>query len=221
MTSLLLLFHFIGTALGVGGATASDMLFLRTVRNRLISRDQFILIRTVSRTVMGGMVLVVLSGAGLLLDEYFRTGAMETLGQAHFQAKLIIVVVLLINGIVFHSVVFGFLKAHVDERMTEEKVGGRLWVLAGSGAASILSWYGVLVLAALGPLPLSLLLIVGIYLVLLAGAAAGAYFVLSHLFSGPVEHSVGHLDSSAKKLTLPVLVVLILVVAGVVAFGVW
>jgi hypothetical protein len=125
------------------------------------------------------------------------------------------------TGIVFHSVVFGFLKEHVDERMNEEKVGGRLWVLAGSGAASIVSWYGVLVLAALGPLPLSLLVLVGIYLVLLAGASTGAYLVLSHLFSGPVEHTVGNVESSTKKFTLPLLVTLILVVIGVVAYGMW
>jgi len=219
LTSILLLFHIIGTALGVGGATASDMLFMRTVRNRLIARDQFILIRTVSRTVMAGMVLVVLTGAGLLLQEYLETGAMTPLAEAHFQAKIAIVTVILLNGIVFHSIIFSFLKRHVDERMQEEEVSHRLPVLAASGAISMVSWYAVVALAVLGPLPLSFVVLMAIYVGLAVGASGAAYAVLKYLFSGPVEHTVGSIESGEKKFTIPALVVLILIVGGVVAIG--
>jgi hypothetical protein len=205
----------------VGGATASDMLFMRTVRNRLISRDQFVLIRTLSRIVMAGIVVVVLSGLGLLFEEYFRTGTMETLGQAHFQAKAIVVFVILINGIVFHSAVFRFLTKHVGEQLDEETAGSRLWVLAGSGAASVVSWYVVVALAVLGPLPMPLLVLVGIYVVLLAGAATVAYFVLRYLFSGNIEHTFGHVKDSSKMVSVVLLGLLILLLAGALIYGFW
>jgi uncharacterized membrane protein len=60
--------HVIGAAIGVGGATAADTLFLRSIRNRRVSTDQYNLLRSIQHVVMAGLAIVVLSGIALAIS---------------------------------------------------------------------------------------------------------------------------------------------------------
>jgi hypothetical protein len=52
---IVLTLHIVSAAVGVGAAATSDSIFLNSIRNRIISHDQFILIKAASRVVMGGL----------------------------------------------------------------------------------------------------------------------------------------------------------------------
>ena len=178
---ILTILHIIGAAVGVGAATASDSVFMRAVRNRLISTDQFVLIRSVSHVVQAGLSLVVLTGIGLLLYNP------SILQQTFFQAKMVAVTVLILNAFVFHAWVMRFLARQRDVMLTEEVVGPRLWLLAGAGAVSVVSWFAPLIVILAGRTGLG----IGAYLALYAGAliiaVAVAYLLLSHLLLQPRE----------------------------------
>jgi MFS family permease len=180
---ILVVAHVVGAAIGVGAATASDSVFLRALRNRRISSDQYLMITSVSDVVLLGLAAVTLTGSGLV---WFNP---ELIGEAGFQAKMIVVGVLLLNGIVFHVAVIPFLETHRDRHLGEEELSpSRRALLASSGTLSAVSWYGALVLGAMPDVNWPLIAFLGIYGVLLAGGAVVAFFVLRHITPEPGEH---------------------------------
>jgi hypothetical protein len=220
MHTTLLLFHLLGLALGVGGATASDMLFIRSVYNRKVSADQFLLIRTLSLLVMIGLVLAVLSGLGFLILEFVNEGTMSVLPLPHFQVKMLAVFLLLLNGIAFHSIVFKFLKKHVDTVMPQDLLGERIWVLALTGAVSITSWYTAFLLGFFGPIDISVWILLLIYLGLVAGGTLMAYVVLAHMFFRPVQQNVEKPDPEIDLGAVIALAALAFLKVGVLVIGV-
>lgn len=176
---LWLILHTIGLAVGVGAATASDPLFINSIRNRRISSDQLVLIETLSKVVLAGLTLLVISGIGLLWL------SPELITRTGFLAKMTIVFVLAVDGAVFHFKVIPLLEDRVDERLDDELICDNLPTLSASGAISSTSWYSALILAMLLPFDLPYLMLMNIYLILVVGAVIGAYLVLSHLLFTP------------------------------------
>lgn len=180
LDGLLVIAHIVGAAMGVGAATASDSIFMRSIRNRRISSEQFVLIRSVSDVVLLGMAIVALTGVGLLLLDS------SLIEQAKFQVKMLAVVAILVNGLVFHVWIFPYLKRHRDTRMGNDSLtAGRRWLFAGAGAVSAVSWYSALILGAMDPIDVGLPIKLLAYLALVAGGAVAAFLLLSHLIFAP------------------------------------
>ncbi|MEX0668755.1 MAG: hypothetical protein WD061_03405 [Candidatus Saccharimonadales bacterium] len=185
ITNILVTLHLIGFAFGVGGATVSDMIFLRSVRDNRLSQDKFDLIKTVSKVVWTSVALLLLSGAALIALEYqANNGTIPRLDWVFFQIKLTAFAVLVLNGIVFHSVVFPAMKKTIGREFFSEAIKHRLWMFALTGGISIVSWYSAFLSVAFGRFlaDFSYLLLLNIYLLLIVGAASSAYFVL-HMYS--------------------------------------
>jgi hypothetical protein len=181
---ILVIAHIIGAAIGVGGATMSDLLFFRSMKNRIITTDQFHLLQVASTVVFGGMALVVLSGVWLLFLNP------ELLREARVQAKLTAVLVLMLNGFVLHSVLLKFLEKNLDSPLRQQGLRSRQWIFAASGSASIVSWYAAFVLASVEGIQLPYLVLLGIYLGAIAAATVAAYFVFSvKVIQAEVEHA--------------------------------
>jgi hypothetical protein len=177
---LIVVAHIVGAAIGVGGAMATDSVFLRSIRNRHISSEQFLLIRSVSDVVIIGLGLVSLTGVALLML------TPELINDAKFLAKMFVVVVLLVNGVLFHGLVLPFLTRHRDQWLDGEVLSlPRRWVFAISGAVSGVSWFAALILGAWDPPEIGLPLKVLIYLAVAVGASVLAFLVLSHIIYRP------------------------------------
>jgi hypothetical protein len=211
----LVIAHIVGAAIGVGAATATDSAFLRSIRNRRVTSDQFLLVTSVSDVVLLGLAVVTLTGAGLVIL------SPELIMQPGFQAKLMAVGVLLVNGIGFHQVVIPFLEEHRDVRLDDEALSpARRALLAGSGTLSAVSWYAALVLGAMPAVDWPLIAFLAIYGVLLAGGAAIAFLVLRHVTPEldeeeklKVEHEQEH--QKTRWEILAVLVLLLVFAASV------
>jgi hypothetical protein len=177
---LIVVAHIVGAAIGVGGAMATDSVFLRSIRNRHVSSEQFLLIRSVSDVVMIGLGLVALTGVALLL---MNTGLIN---EASFQAKMLVVVVLLVNGLLFHGLVLPFMAKHRDQWLSGEVLSlPRRWVFAVSGALSGVSWFAALILGAWDPPEIGFPAKALIYLAIAVGASVLAFLVLSHILFRP------------------------------------
>lgn len=177
---ILVLGHLVGAALGVGAASASDVVFLRSIRHRRISSEQFVLIRSVADVVLLGMALVALTGVGLLLL------GPELIAQAKFQAKMLAVLALIVNGLVFHLRVLPWLMRRRDTWLgKEELTTRRRWFFATTGAVSAVSWYTALILGAVDPVGLGLITKVAVYVIFVVTGAVTAFLVLSHLIFAP------------------------------------
>jgi hypothetical protein len=221
---LLVIAHIVGAALGVGAATASDSVFMRSIRNRQVSSEQFVLIRSVSDVVLAGMALVALTGVGLLI---LNPGLIE---QAGFQAKMIAVVTVLANGLVFHVWILPYLKQHRDTWLGQETLTTvRRWLFAGAGAVSAVSWYTALVLGAADPLNVGLPLKLVVFGALLVGGIVAAFLLLSHLIFAPAppaeveaeDSTLGEAPGGAdwESIVIGALLVVLLGALGLAAFG--
>jgi DNA-binding beta-propeller fold protein YncE/plastocyanin len=183
--TLFYVLHIIGVALGVGGATVSDYLFFRSIRDRKISSDEFSLLQSVSRILWTGLTLLIFSGIGLLAVQYLQTGSIAVSGM--FYAKMTIVLIILLNGLAFKKYVFPTIKARLDSPLDQDsKFVSKLWILSLIGTISIVSWYSTLLLGALrGTVDLPYLFIMTLYIFILSGGAIFGYLLLSYLIFAP------------------------------------
>ena len=169
-----------GFALGLGGATTSDVMFFRALRARKITSEGFSTLETLSRVIWTGLGLLVLSGLSFLALMYFENGALPILQSSRFQAKLTLVGIVLVNGVVFKFLIMPVLKKHQDQILSAENIGQSRTALSITGAISIVSWYSILVLSVL---PRTFrppyLYFIGVYLVLVILAMLAGQLMIS------------------------------------------
>ena len=102
LTIILKLAHLIGLALGLGSATVKIALLLRCNRNYNLYPDFIKASKPVTRLLISGIILLVLSGTGWLITGYPLTTLMII--------KIILVVLVFASGAVIDNVVEPTLK---------------------------------------------------------------------------------------------------------------
>ena len=153
MMTFALILHIFGVALGAGGAFMSDALFFHFLHRRDFSESNLKILRIGSRMVWTGLAVLFISGLVL-----FWAHADYYLHSSKFLIKMTVVLVIAINGMVFHRV-------HM-KRMG--KLASGLFV---SGAISMTSWISVIVLGTLRSLSLSYFSLLGLYIILITAAS--------------------------------------------------
>ncbi len=158
--------HLLGFAFGLGGATISDIMFFKFLKDFRISQTEASVLRTLSQVIWFGLALAILSGLGMYLP------ATSYLNEsAKFLVKMIVVGVILVNG--------AFLNLYVAPKLVTMTFGKWEESVAGSmrrarkaafamGAISMVSWYSAAILGFLNASPASFSVILGIYVGLLA-----------------------------------------------------
>jgi hypothetical protein len=154
------IFHIFGVALGAGGAYVSDAIFFSSIKDEKISKTEMRFITIGSTFVWVGLALLILSGIGIFLvdtEKYLDSGK--------FLAKMNIVFVILVNGIVFHSSHLPRIRRHVDHHFpSSDEFMRKKPLLIISGAISFTSWSFALVLGALNKIPFSYSTIMSVYI---------------------------------------------------------
>lgn len=161
---LVLIGHNVGTAIAVGAVTVSDIFFFKFLRDLKISDSEKEILSTLSEIVWFGAGILVLTGFGLYLP---FAGAYNLVPK--FLVKMVIFLIILINGFVLNLV--------ITPRLTQISFGGRHDHKSGelhtirrlafaSGAISITSWYSALILGLTKP-PYAFSQIFGIYLLVI------------------------------------------------------
>ncbi len=143
--SIMKLLHLAGLIMGLGGAVLADYTtwsrgVIRPVSAYTIYQMQFL-----SRIVLAGLVLLWVSGAGLIW-----LGTMNNpdyLTNEKLWAKLLIVVVLTINGVVVHRFVMPYLRDSIGRRLFENVGKVDIALLTMVGSLSFVSWMTPFVLA--------------------------------------------------------------------------
>jgi len=160
--TLITIIHLLGVAFGVGGAFMSDLMFFRTVKDKEISKTEMDFLHLGSILVWTGLFLLVASGVALFfLDPQYY------LNSSKFLAKMSIVGILIINGVLLHIIQIPLLKRHIGHHFpsSDEFIRKRLFLL-GSGVVSMVSWVSALILGALRNVPYSYQTIMTIYAIL-------------------------------------------------------
>lgn len=165
---LIAIFHIFGVALGLGGATITDIFFFKFLKDFRISEWEADVMRTLSQTIWFALAILVLTGLGLYLPE-----AEELNQSAKFLAKMIVVAVIIVNGAFLNLLVapklvkisFGEKHEHQSGELHHERK-----IAFALGAVSIVSWYSAFILGIARKVPLDFWSLILIYILLISGA---------------------------------------------------
>ncbi len=139
--------HFVGLALGLGGATVLDLMLVRFFISDRITPEKWIVFRFVSTLVNIGLMLLWLTGLGFLLHYVFFDPIKLT--NDKIWAKLAIVWVLSVNGLFIHAVVLPRIEQQIGRPLFSSMGKWQRRVFLASGAVSAVSWYVPVALGAL------------------------------------------------------------------------
>ncbi|MDP2648020.1 MAG: hypothetical protein Q8P35_02165 [Candidatus Yanofskybacteria bacterium] len=182
-----LIFHLFGVAVGAGSAYMSDLIFIHSARDGKISPTEHTFLRLASRMVWVGLFILILSGIGLYFEHPERYAE-----SGKFWAKMTIVGVIILNGIIFHTYHIPHLKRNPGEHLLFSEVFSRRGpLLLVSGAVSFVSWTSALILGAINRIPFTYLEIMLTYGFIVLGASIFAYALRKQI--------LGAVDVLSKK----------------------
>jgi uncharacterized membrane protein len=169
---VVIFFHALAAAVGVGATTITDVLFFKFLKDYKISESEKSIMDTLSGVIWIALAVLVLTGVGLFIAEPARF-----LASSKFLTKVLAVSVLIVNGALLNLIIspkmmditFGKVRGHA---------GGNLDFIRrlafALGAISISSWYTVFLLGSLRSIPLSatagILIYIGILIIAVIGS---------------------------------------------------
>ena len=171
----IVIFHVLGVAIGLGGATIADIFFFKFLKDFRTSEWEAETMHTLSQIIWFALALLILTGLALYLPE-----AEELNRSAKFLVKMIVVAVIIVNGAFLNLLVAPKLvKISFHERHRHE--AGELHhvrkIAFALGAISIVSWYSAFILGMIRKLPIEFSSLLLIYLFILGGAIIGSQFM--------------------------------------------
>ncbi|HEY4493243.1 MAG TPA: hypothetical protein VJB98_01345 [Candidatus Paceibacterota bacterium] len=170
---IFLIVHILGVVMGAGAAFVTDAVFMGALKKRMFSKSDVDYISLASHLVWIGVIVIIVSGIAL-----FALDPVKYLSSSKFMTKMIVVLVLVLNGAFFHFHHLKRLRAVADEPLISQSP---FWNGAGtlfaSGAISMVSWVGAVVLGVLKSLPFSLPVLTTVYFIVLAVAIGTALLV--------------------------------------------
>lgn len=181
VNNILVIIHLIGLALGVGGATASDFFFFKSIRDKKITTSEFSFLHAASRLVWAGLIILFLSGVGFIVMNQLQFPGSALLYTEKMKVKLMIVGLIFLNGLIMHLFFFPFMKKHRDKEFAEGDFLHWAPIVSTQGAISVVSWYSALVIGGWRRLDLDFGQLLSIYLFLLAVAIIGANLLTQFL----------------------------------------
>lgn len=157
--AILTILHIFGAILGAGSAYVSDSMFFLSVRDSKFIPTELKFLNMGSKLVWVGTALLFLSGLGL-----FFLNPEGYMNSSKFLAKMTVVVVIIINGIIFGLIHMPLIEKHKQKKLgqSEEFRGKAPWIIV-SGAISIVSWTTAVVLGVLHDVPFGYMTIMGLY----------------------------------------------------------
>lgn len=139
---LALLFHLLGVVFGLGGATVSDVLFLKSLKDERITKKEKSFLEGASLVIWLGIVILLVSGSFMFWLNW------DVLAhQSRMQAHVSIALIVILNGLLLNFYISPKLSFWSEEKETKPEAVGmyrRIRKLAFmSGAVSLTSWYSV------------------------------------------------------------------------------
>src|SRR3989338_1491242 len=96
----ILIFHLIAAAIGLGGATITDVFFFRFLKDFKISEMEFGILKVLSQVIWFALALVIITGIGLYLPASERL-----LVSSKFLVKMVVVAVIVANGVILNLLI--------------------------------------------------------------------------------------------------------------------
>lgn len=170
-------FHLVGFALGFGGAMVSDFIFFSSIKDKKVTSTEFRFMQLGGKLVWIGLGLLFISGVGLVLLNP------SILSSSKFLIKMVIVGVIAINGVIFHSIHLPHLRDHIGVFFHDsQSFHKHSHYLTMSGGVSVVSWFCAALLGSLPGLSYSFLQLLGVYVLLFLFALCVGRMISTFVF---------------------------------------
>lgn len=185
MHEILEFIHVIGVVLGVGGATVSDLLFFKSIKDGKIDEREFGYMKIISKIVWTGFAVLVFSGVGMFIGA--RLGVLKFEGPKEMYnqgvwAHIAVAAVILFNGLAMHWKVFPLFESLLGKPLfVSEEFAKKSKIVFTTGAVSITSWYSAVAFAGSREFGIPLFWLLAFYAFALFGAVAVANIVGKYL----------------------------------------
>lgn len=146
LKTILIILHLIGLTFGAGGAWISDLLILRFLQLESISQEKLNIVHFLTKIVTAGLLLLWISGMGFLLLYYLNTP--EKLANPKIWAKVSIVLILTINGVLLHRFILPILQANIGKSLLNAVTYKVRNLMLFIGSISFVSWVFPLLLGS-------------------------------------------------------------------------
>ena len=201
--TLLVGLHLVGLCFGLGGATMLDFWILRWMRWGGLPPEIARIFLFVSKVCTVGIVLLWLSGLGFLA--VYAAESPEKFQNPKLWAKITVVVVLTLNGLLIHGAILPGILRDVGRPMLDGISGARTGIFLVSGAVSGVSWYAAFALGLMRELnnTVAYSTLIGLWLLGVAAASLGAYTLWLHLREWSALRRGGEADAAARGARIP------------------
>lgn len=171
-------FHILALSLGVGGSTATVVLFVRFLDDLKISHTEAKAIRMISDIIWIGLIFLLITALGLYLPELFA----NIITSKFFIEFVIWIVLVVISGLLHFFVAPRLQRISYGEEHAHKK--GELKEIHkfafGLGGMSLVSWYFLLFVAVFDGLFENIVYGIGIYSILLLFAVLVSQYLESY-----------------------------------------
>lgn len=173
----LILMHLIGLCLSIGPVLLIDCRFVRVLMGAPVIQEDVDLILLLSGWIRIGLALLWISGAGLLV--FYAAHTPEALDNPKLHAKLVVVALLTLNGVLVERYLFGQLRARAGRGLFAPGDTRQHLAILAIGAVSATSWYTPFVLGTTRELNFACpaWMILGSYAIAVVGAFGGLWVV--------------------------------------------
>lgn len=173
---IFLTLHILSMAIGLGGATISDILFFKFLRDYRVSKKEEEVLHIMKDIILAAIFIIALSGFALYVPR-----AEELNASPMFLVKAVATGVVIANGIALHLFIAPYL-IHLNLRRQEKMTRGWQRLAFALGAVSVCSWYTAFFIAMLKEaMPFSFSFMLTLYLCLLFTAVATSQILEWHL----------------------------------------
>src|SRR5262245_9524164 len=135
----LLLVHFVGLSLSIGSLLVLDLRLATFLTGRPVRHFDVVLVQRFAPAVKLGLVLLWTSGLGLLFEN--AANGAQILAGPNFQAKMIIVVILTVNGILVETLCLPAIVRNEGRSLFTSFTRVARFQLITIAAISAVSWY--------------------------------------------------------------------------------
>ena len=181
---IVVILHALSAAVGLGAVVTTDALFFKFLKNYKISQKEADTLDTISKVIWGAIFLLFITGAAL-----YVSAPLEYLAKSKFVAKLIVFLVIVLNGIALNAVISPYLvklSFNDDSRTLHRSTRMRILrrVAFASGGISMISGFTVFILGSIRSIPVTtwqaLLIYTGLILCVVAGSQIFASLLKKH-----------------------------------------
>lgn len=189
-----IIIHLIGMAFGVGGVTISHFFLHHVIREPATAQVYARMLPKFSLLIWFGVYLLGMSGVGIFLEQ-----PEVYAGSGKFLAKMVMVAVLLASGLYLSGPVTNRVLSLSQRDWSErgERFSRAMRTAIPGGVISLVSWYGALILGAVGPRDWSMGQILSVYFyIIITGIMAG--FLAQDMLLSKIAAQKGRSPGSSK-----------------------